>query len=93
MGVEYDIILVVVNKCTKWRYFIIYTEEIIVEELAGVYTKEVFIRYGVLEKIILDRDLKFVLDFQETFIAEQEIYIAILIAYYLQIDGQIERLN
>ena len=57
------IILIVVDKCTKWGYFIIYIEGIIVEELAGIYTKEVFIRYRVLEKIISDRDLKFVLDF------------------------------
>ena len=60
---EYNVILVVVNKYTKWGYFIVYIEEIIVEELAGIYTKEVFVRYGVLEKIISDRDLKFVLDF------------------------------
>ena len=60
---EYDIILVVVDKYTKWGYFIAYIEEIIVEELAGIYTKEVFARYRALEKIILDRDLKFILDF------------------------------
>ena len=58
------------DKYIKWGYFIIYIEEIIVEELAGIYTKEVFVRYGVLEKIILDRDLKFILDFWETFIVE-----------------------
>ena len=63
IGIEYNVILVVVDKCTKWGYFIIYIEGIIVEELAGIYTKEVFVRHGVLEKIISDRDLKFVLDF------------------------------
>ena len=63
IGVKYDVILVVVDKYIKWGYFIAYIEEIIVEELVGIYTKEVFVRYGVLEKIILDRDLKFVLDF------------------------------
>ena len=51
------------DKYTKWGYFIIYTKEIIVKGLAGIYTKEVFVRYRVLEKIISDRDLKFVLDF------------------------------
>ena len=60
---EYNVILVVVDKCTKWGYFIIYIEEITAEELVGIYIKEVFIRYGVLEKIILDRDLKFILEF------------------------------
>ena len=60
---EYDVILVVVDKYTKWGYFIVYTEEIIVEKLVGIYIKEVFIRYRVLEKIISDRDLKFILEF------------------------------
>ena len=54
IGVEYDIILVVVDKCIKWGYFIIYIEEITAKDLVRIYTKEVFIRYGLLEKIILD---------------------------------------
>ena len=63
IGVEYNAILVVVDKYTKWGYFIVYIEEITAEELVRIYTKEVFIRYEILEKIISDRDLKFVLDF------------------------------
>ena len=54
----------------KWGYFIIYIEEITAKELARIYIKEVFIRYGLLAKIILDWDLKFILEFWETFIAE-----------------------
>ena len=51
---EYNIILVVVDKYIKWGYFIVYIEEIIVEELVRIYIKEVFIRHKVLEKIISD---------------------------------------
>ena len=40
-----------------------YTEEITAKDLAKIYTKEIFIRYGLLAKIILDRDLKFILEF------------------------------
>ena len=69
-GVEYNIILIIVDKCMKWGYFIVYIEEIIAKELVKVYIKEVFARYRLLVKIILDRDLKFVLEFQETFIVE-----------------------
>ena len=54
IGVEYNIILVVVDKCTKWGYFIIYIEEVTAKDLARVYTKEIFIRYGLLVKIISD---------------------------------------
>ena len=60
---EYNIILVVVDKYTKWGYFIAYIEEITAKDLARIYTKEVFIRHRLLVKIISDRNLKFVLEF------------------------------
>jgi hypothetical protein len=40
-----------------------YTEEILIEDIARIYIKEVFVRYRALSKIILDRDLKFILVF------------------------------
>jgi small neutral amino acid transporter SnatA (MarC family) len=59
----YNVILVIVDKLTKWGYFIACTKEILVEDIARIYIKEVFIRYGALIKIILDRDLRFILVF------------------------------
>jgi len=38
-------------------------EEILVEDIARIYIKEVFIRHRVLNKIILDRDLRFIAAF------------------------------
>ena len=69
-GQVYNIILVIVDKLTKWGYFIIYIEEISAENIAQIYIKEVFTRYRVLSKIILDRDPRFVLAFWEVFLAE-----------------------
>jgi len=43
-----------VDKITKWGYFILYTEEVLVENVARIYVKEVFLQHGLLEKIILD---------------------------------------
>ena len=60
---EYDSIFIIVNKFTKWKYFIAYIEEILVIDVVQVYIKEVFARYRVLNKIILDRDTKFILVF------------------------------
>ena len=40
-----------------------YIEEILVEDIARISIKEVFIRYRALSKIILDRDLRFVAAF------------------------------
>jgi len=41
----------------------VYIEEILAEDMAGIYIKEVFIRYRVLIKVILDRDLRFIVAF------------------------------
>jgi len=57
------VILVILDKLTKWGYFIACTKEILVEDVARIYIKEVFIRHRVLNKIILDRDLRFVVAF------------------------------
>ena len=59
-GQEHDIIFIIINKFIKWGYFITYTEEILVEDIAQIYIKEVFTRYRVLAKIILDRDMRFI---------------------------------
>jgi len=52
-----------VDKLIKWGYFIAYTKEILVEDIARIYIKEVFIRYGALDKVILDKDLRFIVIF------------------------------
>ena len=62
-GQEYDSIFIIIDKFTKWGYFIAYIEEILVEDIAQVYIKEVFLRHGVLDKIILNKDTKFILIF------------------------------
>ena len=51
--------------------FYIYIKEMSAKILSKVYVKEIFIKYGVLVKIILDKDLKFMLVFWEVFIARQ----------------------
>jgi len=52
-----------VDKLTKWGYFIAYTKEILVEDVARIYIKEVFTRHRALDKIILDRNLRFIIVF------------------------------
>jgi hypothetical protein len=54
---------VIVDKFTKWGYFIPYSESIMLEKLAKIYIKKVFIRYKVLTKIISNKDKKFILEF------------------------------
>ena len=40
-----------------------FIEEILAEDVARVYVKEVFVRHGALGKVILDRDPRFVAAF------------------------------
>ena len=56
-------IFVIVDKFTKQEYFIVYTKEILVEDIAQIYIKEIFIKYKVLAKIILNRDTRFIAAF------------------------------
>ena len=62
-GQEHDIIFIIIDKFTKQGYFITYTEEILVKDIAQIYIKKVFIKYKVLAKIILDRDTRFIIAF------------------------------
>jgi len=52
-----------VDKLIKWGYFIACIEEILVEDVARIYIKEVFARYGALIKVISDRDPRFIVIF------------------------------
>ena len=51
------------DKFTKWGYFIAYIKEILAEDIAQVYIKKVFLRYKVLDKIISNKDTRFMLIF------------------------------
>ena len=84
---EYNSIFIIIDKFTKQGYFIAYTEEILAEDIAQVYIKKVFLRHRVLNKIILNRDTRFISAFQQVFRVKQGIKRAVLIAYYLQTDG------
>jgi len=52
-----------VDKLTKWGYFIAYTKEILAEDVARIYIKEVFTRHRAPDKIILDKDLRLIAAF------------------------------
>ena len=56
-------IFIIINKFTKQGYFIIYIEEILAENITQIYIKKVFAKYKVLIKIILDRDIRFIIIF------------------------------
>ena len=62
-GQEHNTIFIIIDKFIKWGYFITYTKEILAKDVAQIYIKEIFVKYKVLIKIILDRDTRFIIIF------------------------------
>jgi hypothetical protein len=57
--VVFDSILVVIDRFTKYGYFISYKESLLAEELAYAFNKHIIGNYRILKKIISDRDKLF----------------------------------
>jgi hypothetical protein len=55
----FNLILVVINRFTKYGYFILYKESLLAEELAYTFNKHIIGNYEILKKIISDKDKLF----------------------------------
>jgi hypothetical protein len=87
----YDVVLMITNhSCSKAALFFPYTKKIDVEEVAILYVEKVFPHYGVLQKIISDRDPRFTTDFVKAVCGQLKIHQNISTAYHPQMDGQSE---
>jgi hypothetical protein len=62
-GVTYNSILVVIDRLTKYAYFILYKEGLIVEELIYTFNRNVITNHGISEEIISNRDKLFTSNF------------------------------
>ena len=89
----YDSILVVCNRFSKILHFIITREKITVEELVKLFRNNVQKLYGFPESVILDKGPQFVAGLMKKLNKMLGIETKLLIAFYLQIDGQTERTN
>jgi hypothetical protein len=63
IGVVFDSILVIIDRFTKYGYFILYKESLLAEELVYAFNKHIIGNYGISKKIISDRDKLFILRF------------------------------
>jgi hypothetical protein len=62
-GVEYDFILVVTDRLTKYTYIILYLEANTAEDLAYIFLRVVVANYSAPEEMISDRDKLFISKF------------------------------
>jgi hypothetical protein len=67
--VEYNSILVVTDRLTKYRHFVLYMEASDTTELVYIFLKIVICNHGLLEEIISDRDKLFTSKFWTSLIA------------------------
>ena len=61
MSTIYNSILVIVNTLIKYAYLKLYKEVFTIEDLVYIFNKIVITQYGILDKIILNRDKLFTL--------------------------------
>jgi hypothetical protein len=61
--VIFDLILVIIDRLTKYGYFILYKESLLAKKLAYAFNKHIIENYGISKKIINDRDKLFILRF------------------------------
>jgi hypothetical protein len=61
--VLFDSILVIIDRLTKYGYFILYKESSLIEELAYAFNKHIIENYGISKKIINNKDKLFTLRF------------------------------
>jgi transposase InsO family protein len=92
-GVKYDSILTVVDRLTKWSYFIPWKETWSAEQLADVIYRHIASVHGWPEEWITDRDTKFVSKFWQALMTRLDTKTKLSTAYHPQTDGQTERLN
>ena len=90
---EYDSILVVTDRLTKYAYFIPYLESSTAEDLAYTFLRFVVGNHGVPEEIISDRDKLFTSKFWKALMEQLGVNHKLSTAYHPQTDGQTERIN
>jgi hypothetical protein len=61
--VVFDSILVITDRLTKYRYFILYKESLLAEKLAYTFNKYIIGNHEISKKIINNRDKLFTLRF------------------------------
>ena len=81
------------HDCTKMAVFIPCQEEINTEDMAALYTKNVFPSYELPTKLISDRDLRFTSKFTRELCKILGIKQNISMIYHLHMDGQSEHTN
>ena len=88
-----DTIVVIVDWFIKVIRLKTTTTIVLLEEITKIYRNKIWKLYGVLERILSNRELQFALKFMEYLTKTLDIKRVLLIAYYSQTNSQIEQIN
>ena len=91
--VLYDSILVIVDRFTKFAYFIPYQEASSVDALAYTFIRTIVSNHGMPQEIISDRGTVFTSNFWQSLTRQLGSKSKLSTAFHPQTDGQTERLN
>jgi hypothetical protein len=80
---QYDSILVITDRLTKFGYFLPYRKSSIAKELVYIFLRRIVANHGLLKKIILDRDKLFILKFWQALTAKIGIRAKLSTAFHL----------
>lgn len=92
-GVSYDMILVIMERLTKYMILVPVMSTLTAEHLAQVYLKEVLSKHGVPEEIVSDRDKLFTSKFWKALTAFLGTNRKLSTAFHPQTNGGNERMN
>jgi hypothetical protein len=90
---QYDSILVIIDRLTKFGYFLPYRESSTAKELAYIFFRRIIANHGLLRKIILDRNKLFISKFWQALTANIGTRTKLSIVFHPQTDRQTERIN
>jgi hypothetical protein len=89
----FDAILVVVDRLTKMRHYVPCYMTDSAEEVARLFTREIYRLHGAPKSVISDRDVRFVNSFWEHLSDRLQLDTRLTVAHRPQGDGQTERMN
>jgi hypothetical protein len=90
---SYDSIFVIVDRLTKFAYFIAYNEATDAKDMAYHFLKHIVAQHGLPDEIISDRGSTFASKFWQELTAQLGVKSKLSTAYHPQTDGQTERTN
>jgi len=90
---EYDSIMIIVNRFTKWAYFVSFHEKMRVKKIVYLFKWHIITNHEVLTEIILNRDTRFRSKFWQTLITLKEMKTKMSTTEHSQMNDQTEWLN